>query len=151
MPTLLGLDFGTRKIGIAVGQTVSATATPLTTVHNRGQKPDWGRIEAIIREWQPEAIVLGLPYRMDDTEEAWSQRVHRFARQLEGRFGLPVHLVDERLTTIEAERDLAAAERAGFQVGNHGRRASGKRDLVDAYAAKLILETWLNDQHRRLS
>jgi len=80
--TLLGFDFGTRKIGIAVGQTVSGTASPLETVRARGQKPDWKRIEAIIREWQPEAAVLGLPMRMDDTEEDWIDRVHRFARQL---------------------------------------------------------------------
>lgn len=144
MATLLGFDFGTGKIGVAVGQTISATATPLATVTNRGQKPDWTRIEAIIRDWQPDAAVLGLPYRMDDSEEDWSERVRRFARQLEGRFGLRVHLVDERLTTIEAERDLAAAARAGLAVSPH--RQSGKGDLVDAYAAKLILETWLNEQ-----
>ncbi|MGB5737202.1 MAG: Holliday junction resolvase RuvX [Thiohalocapsa sp.] len=145
MATLLGFDYGTRKIGVAVGQTVSATATPLATVVNRGQKPDWTRLEAIIRDWQPDAAVLGLPYRMDDTEEDWSERVRRFARQLEGRFGLTVHLVDERLTTIEAERDLAAAERAGFAVSPH--RRTGNGGLLDAYAAKLILETWLNEQH----
>ena len=145
LATLLGFDFGTRKIGVAVGQTISATATPLATLANRGQKPDWTRIEAIIRDWQPDAAVLGLPYRMDDTEEDLSERVRRFARQLEGRFGLTVHLVDERLTTIEAERDLAAAARAGFAVSPC--RKSGNGDLVDAYAAKLILETWLNEQH----
>ena len=145
MATLLGFDYGTRKIGVAVGQTVSATATPLATVVNRGQKPDWTRLEAIIRDWQPDAAVLGLPYRMDDTEEDWSERVRRFARQLEGRYGLTVHLVDERLTTIEAERDLAAAERAGFAVSPH--RRAGNGGLLDAYAAKLILETWLNEQH----
>lgn len=148
MPTLLGFDYGTGKIGVAVGQTISATATPLTTVHNHRDRPDWTRIAALIRDWQPEAAVLGLPYRMDDSEEDWSARVRRFGRQLEGRFGLRVHLVDERLTTIEAERDLAAAERAGAAVGARigGRRNIGHGDLVDAYAAKLILETWLNEQ-----
>lgn len=138
MATLLGFDYGTAKIGIAVGQTVSGTATPLTTLRNRGQKPDWTRIEAIVGDWQPDAAVLGLPYNMDDTEEAWTDRVRRFARQLEGRFGLTVYLVDERLTTLEAERRLAADAGAG---GRH------RADLVDAYAAKLILETWLTD-HR---
>lgn len=150
MPTLLGFDYGTSKIGVAVGQTVSATATPLVTVRNRGQKPDWTRIEAIIRDWRPAAVVLGLPHRMDDTEEDWAERVRRFGRQLEGRFDLRVHLVDERLTSIEAERDLAAAERARAPVGIHdgSRRQTGNSDLVDAYAAKLILEIWLNEQHR---
>jgi putative Holliday junction resolvase len=137
LATLLGFDYGTHKIGIAVGQTISATATPLATVRNRGQKPDWARIEAIIRDWQPEAAVLGLPHHMDDREESWAERVRRFARQLEGRFGLPVHLVDERLTSHDAERQLAAA----------GQRNTKRGDLVDAYAAKLILETWLNEQH----
>ncbi|MGB5833080.1 MAG: Holliday junction resolvase RuvX [Thiohalocapsa sp.] len=149
MPTLLGFDYGTRKIGVAVGQTVSATATPLTTVRNLGQKPDWKRIESIIRDWKPDAAVLGLPFRMDDSEEDWTNQVRRFARQLEGRFGLTVHLIDERLTTIEAERDLAAADRAGAPVTAHqgGRGRRGTDDPVDAYAAKLILEIWLNDQH----
>jgi putative Holliday junction resolvase len=138
LATLLGFDYGTSKIGIAVGQTVSGTATPLTTLRNRGQKPDWTRIEAIIGDWQPDAAVLGLPYNMDDTEETWTERVRRFARQLEGRFGLTVHLVDERLTTLEAERRLGV-DAAGSRQ---------QRDLVDAYAAKLILETWLTDQGR---
>jgi putative Holliday junction resolvase len=131
--TLLGFDYGTRKIGIAVGQTVSGTASALTTVRARGQKPDWKRIEGIIREWEPDAVVLGLPMRMDDTEEDWTDRVRRFARQLEGRFGLAVYLVDERLTTLQAASDL-------------GLRDGAADDRVDAWAAKLILETWLGSQ-----
>lgn len=146
MGTLLGFDYGTTKIGIAVGQRVSGTATPLTTVRNRGQKPDWQRIEALIRDWRPEALVLGLPERMGDDTADWTERVHRFGRQLEGRFGLTVHLVDECLTTIEAERDIAAAARAGADPAQGRRIAAG--DLVDAYAAKLILETWLNEQRK---
>jgi len=136
MPTLLGFDFGPRKIGVAVGQTVTRSATPLTTLRSRGERPDWPGIEALVREWQPSAAVVGLPFNMDDTEVDWSPRVHRFARQLEGRFGLPVHLIDERLTSIEARRELSA--RPGFKGG------VGERDLaIDALAAALILETWL--------
>jgi putative Holliday junction resolvase len=137
LATLLGFDFGTRKIGIAVGQTITATASPLATLRHRGQKPDWAGIEALVREWQPEAAVLGLPHNMDDTEEeTLAEPVRRFARQLEGRFGLRVHLVDERLTTIAAARAL-------------GTRDAGRRpDELDAYAAKLILETWLAEQNR---
>lgn len=129
MATLLGFDYGTRKIGVAVGQTVTGTATALETIRARAQRPDWQRIEAIIREWQPQAAVLGLPMRMDDTEEDWTDRVRRFARQIEGRFGLPVHLVDERLTTMEARSRLGIGDRPD--------------DRLDALAAKLILETWL--------
>jgi putative Holliday junction resolvase len=129
---LLGFDFGVRKIGVAVGQTVTGTATALETVRARGQRPDWKRLEAIVREWQPEAAVLGLPFNMDDSEEDWSERVHRFARQLHGRFGLDVHLVDERLTSLEARRQLNL-------------RDSPLDERIDAQAAKLILETWLAD------
>lgn len=139
MATLLGFDFGIKKIGIAVGQTISATATPLVTVRNRGQKPDWDRIEAIVRDWQPDAAVVGLPFRMDDTEEDWTDRIRRFARQLEGRFGLTVHLVDERLTTLEAEGHYLRQGQSGVRV------LERQPDLVDALAAKLILETWLNE------
>jgi putative holliday junction resolvase len=143
LATLLGFDFGTKKIGVAVGQTVTGTASPLTTLRHRGDKPDWAAIEALIHEWRPEAAVLGLPHNMDDTEEeTLAEPVRRFARQLEGRFAVPVHLVDERLTTIAAERALGPA-RGG---GRGSRRRAG--DAVDAYAAKLILETWLGEPRR---
>ena len=133
MTTLLGFDFGPRKIGIAVGQTITRSATPLVTLRSRNDKPDWAGIAALVAEWQPEAFVVGLPFNMDDTEADWSAQVHRFGRQLKGRFRLSVHLIDERLTSIEARRQLA--ETPG------GR--SAERDAVDAVAAALILETWL--------
>ncbi|MGD2019668.1 MAG: Holliday junction resolvase RuvX [Thiohalocapsa sp.] len=149
MGTLLGFDFGTRKVGVAVGQTVTRTASPLTTLRHRGSKPDWAAIEALIREWRPDAAVLGLPFNMDDTEEeTLAVPVRRFARQLTGRFALPVHLVDERLTTIAAERALSSEGRfPGSDAGRGKRRQHGSRDAdaLDAYAAKLILETWLTE------
>lgn len=133
MGTLLGFDFGPRKIGVAVGQTVTGSATPLATLRSRGERPDWPGIERLIREWQPNAAVVGLPYNMDDSETEIAPRARRFARQIEGRFGLPVHLVDERLTTLEARCRLG---REGSAPG-----------AVDAMAAKLILETWLSERH----
>jgi conserved hypothetical protein TIGR00250 len=114
---LLGFDFGPRKIGVAVGQTVTRSATPLITLRSRGERPDWTGIAALIRDWQPNALVVGLPFQMDDTEVAWSPRVYRFARQLEGRYRLPVHLVDERLTSREAHRQLADRDRRHAQAG----------------------------------
>jgi len=141
MPTLLGFDFGLRKIGIAVGQTVTRSASPLTTLRSRGERPDWPGIEALVREWQPSAVVVGLPFNMDDTEVDWSARVHRFARQLEGRFRLPVHLVDERLTSIEARRQLSTQPGRKLDAGD-------LHHAVDALAAALILETWLSEQPR---
>jgi putative Holliday junction resolvase len=134
MSRLLGFDFGQKKIGVAVGQTITGTATPLTTLRNRGRTPDWPAIEALIREWQPDAAVVGLPHNMDDTEEeTLAEPVRRFARQLEGRFRIPVHLIDERLTTLAAQAALGIPRGA----------SRSELDKLDAYAAKLILETWL--------
>ena len=136
MSTLLGFDFGPRKIGVAVGQTVTGTARPLKTLRSRGDRPDWAGIEAIVREWRPSAVVLGLPLKMDDTEVDWAGQIHRFARQIQGRFGLPVHLIDERLTSVEARR----------QLGPRPHAKSTDHRLEDAVAAALILETWLSEQ-----
>lgn len=133
MGTLLGFDFGPRKIGVAVGQTISGSASPLTTIRSRRDKPDWSTIERLIREWEPSGAVVGLPFNMDDTEGEVAPGARRFARQLEGRFGLDVHLVDERLTSVEARRQL-------------GKDATSL-EAIDAMAAKLILETWLSEQH----
>ena len=135
MGTLLGFDYGERRIGVAVGQTLTGTAQPLVTLRTIKQHPDWEAIGALIREWGPEALVVGLPFNMDDTEADPAPAARRFARQLEGRFRLKTYLVDERLTSLEAERMLAAGE--GRSVGRGGRE-------IDPLAARLILETWLS-------
>jgi len=132
MSTLLGFDYGTAKIGVAVGQTLTATASPLATLRAVQQRPDWDAIARLIADWQPSALVVGLPYNMDDSEAEVAPRARRFARQLEGRYQLPVHLVDERLTSKEAATRL-------------GRKPKRFEEL-DALAAKLILETWLSEQ-----
>ena len=129
--TLLGFDYGQRRIGVAVGQKLTGSATPLCTVRAIDGRPDWERISQLISEWKPAALVVGLPYNMDDTEADIAPRARRFARQLEGRYRLPVHLVDERLTSIEAERVL------GTDAPQDGR--------IDNLAAAFILETWLRD------
>ncbi len=130
MPTLLGFDYGTHKIGIAVGQTLTGTANPLCTLANLKFKPDWTRIEKLIQEWRPDALIVGHPFEMTDREANHAAAAKKFSRQLHGRFTLPVHLVDERLTTREAWSQITD---------------EANKDLtkVDAYAAKLILETWL--------
>lgn len=135
MSTLLGFDFGPRKIGIAVGQTVTGTARPLRTLRSHNGRPDWAGIEALVQEWRPSAVVLGLPLQMDDTPVDWAHQIHRFARQIEGRFALPVHLIDERLTSVEARRQLWS--RPGPKPTDHL--------FEDAVAAALILETWLSE------
>ena len=132
MGTLLGFDYGTAKIGIAVGQTETGTANPLTTLRAIQQKPDWTAIGRLIDDWLPEALVVGLPYDMDDTETEIAPLARRFARQLEGRYRLPVHMTDERLTSQVARQLL-------------GRKIK-KHEELDAIAAKLILETWLSER-----
>lgn len=136
MTTLLGFDYGTAKIGIAVGQTVTASATPLATLRARDQKPDWEAIGRLISEWQPEMLVVGLPFDTDDTEAEIAPQARRFARQLEGRFRLPVEMMDERLTSMEARRHLPGRPK---QI-----------EQLDAIAAKLILETWLSEHRHDL-
>lgn len=131
MGAALGFDFGTHKIGIAVGQAITGTATPVSTLSYIKHKPDWDGIERIIREWQPDTLVVGLPYQMDDQEAELATRAKRFARQLEGRYKLPVEMVDERLTSREA-------------INRLGKQSAKDVTLVDSMAAKLILETWLN-------
>ncbi|MES9935057.1 MAG: Holliday junction resolvase RuvX [Sedimenticola sp.] len=131
MGTLLGFDYGPSKIGVAVGQTLTGSASPLDTLRSVQEKPDWEGITRLIEEWKPEALVVGLPFNMDDTEAEIAPRARRFARQLEGRYHLPVHMADERLTSLEAKRQLG--------------RKPKKIEELDAIAAKLILETWLTD------
>jgi putative holliday junction resolvase len=131
--TLLGFDFGSRKIGVAVGQTLTGTATPLETLRLVKHKPDWNRIAELIEEWRPDALVVGLPLDVDDSETDATEPALRFSRQLEGRFRLKVHLADERFTSFEA-RD---------RLGHKAKRL----EEYDAVAAKLILETWLNEHH----
>lgn len=132
MGVLLGFDYGTHKIGVAVGQSLTATATPLTTLSVANRRPDWDKIAALLDEWRPEALVVGHPFEMTDREANNADGAKRFARQLHGRFYLPVHMADERLTSREAW------SRLGSTAGKDPTR-------VDSFAAKLILETWLND------
>ena len=129
--TLLAFDYGELSIGVAVGQTVTATATPLTTVRVRHRRPDWNRIASLVRSWEPDALVVGLPYTMEGAEQDSSRSARRFGNQLAGRFRLPVHWVDERLTTREARSRLVELGRP--------------EDDDDPVAAQLILESWLRD------
>ena len=130
MTTLLGFDYGTRKIGVAVGQTITGTASALEALHSVRHRPDWNRIDQLIKEWSPDALIVGLPLNLDDTETDATAGALRFSRQLEGRYHLPVHLADERFTSAEARTRLGPRQK---EIGRY-----------DAMAAKLILETWLS-------
>ncbi|WP_010485670.1 Holliday junction resolvase RuvX [Pseudomonas sp. S9] len=132
---LLGFDYGTKQIGVAVGQVVTGQARELCILKAQNGVPDWQKVEALVREWQPDAIVVGLPLNMDGSPSDMSERAQKFARRLHGRFNLPVHTHDERLTTYAAKGER-------LQQGQN----SGYRERpVDALAAALLLEGWLQE------
>lgn len=131
--TLLGFDYGTKSIGVAIGQEITASARPLLALKANDGIPNWEQIGALIQEWQPALLIIGLPLNMDGTEQDISRRARKFANRLHGRFGVPVELQDERLTTTDARARL-------FEAG--GYKALGK-DAVDAVSAQLILESWM--------
>ena len=119
---VLAFDFGLKHIGVAVGQTITLTATPLDTLSARNGRPQWPAVELLVSEWRPIQLVVGLPLNMDDTESEMSGRARRFASQLAEKTGLQVSMADERLTS----------------------RMTRDEDASHAAAAALIAETWLN-------
>lgn len=131
MQTLLGFDFGIKRIGIAVGQSITGTATALCTINTRHGKPDWDRISGLIEHWRPEALVVGLPLHDDGSDSNLSKAARRFAQQLENRYRLPVHPMDERLSSHAAKQFM---------------RQSTSKQEVDAVAAMIILQNWLEIQ-----
>jgi len=128
--TLLGFDFGTQRIGVAVGQSITGTATALCTVNARNAQPDLDRIFELIGNWRPDALVVGLPLHADGSDSGTTRAVRRFAQQLEEHTCLPVHLMDERLSS-HAAKQLQHQDKAGGRTG------------IDAIAAMIILQNWL--------
>jgi putative Holliday junction resolvase len=134
--TVLAFDFGERFVGVAVGETGVGVAHPLATIDDPAARARFAEIADLVAEWKPARLVVGLPLALDGTPHELTRRAQRFARQLEGRFGLPVTLVDERLTSAEAEERLR-------EIGRGGR--DGK-DLAHPVAAQVILQDFL-DRH----
>ena len=134
--TIIAIDFGLRNIGVAVGNTLSLTSRPLTILQARDGVPDWDALSSIFDEWRPDRILVGNPLNMDDSESDMGRQAARFARRLEGRFGLTVTLVDERLSSREAKANALAA----------GHRGDFASTPVDDEAAAVILSTWLHQQ-----
>jgi putative Holliday junction resolvase len=134
--TVLGFDFGLKRIGVAVGQTITGSASPLGTAPVRGGEPDWDMLGRLIAEWRPGALVVGLPYNMDLSEQEMTGHARRFAEGLAQRFPVPVHTVDERLSSKEAEAQLKERRQ-------QGRRRITRED-IDGAAACVILESWFN-------
>jgi putative Holliday junction resolvase len=135
--TVLAFDFGTRKIGVAVGNTMLRVAHPLTTIRGEAAAARFAAIGALIAEWRPSRLVVGRPLHEDGSEHEMTALADRFARRLEGRFSLPVARVDERFTTRSAAEKLAAA----------GVRGDARRAAQDEVAAQTILQAFFDDPH----
>ena len=137
---ILAFDYGRKRIGAACGDTASRTASPLGAVSSGEAGPRWEAIDALLRDWQPAMIVVGLPYNVDDSESALTAAARRFARELAARCAVPVELIDERYSSLEAETRLRTARELGLR-----RRRVAKAD-VDAAAACIILERWFTEK-----
>ncbi len=133
--TVLAFDFGERRIGIAVGEHLLATANPLTTIDNESNEIRFQLITDLVNEWQPKLLVVGLPLSLDGTEHAVTQLCKKFARRLNGRFNIPVMLIDERYSSIEASRLLS-------ETGIKGR---AQKAMLDQVAAQTILQSYFDN------
>lgn len=138
MSCVLGFDVGSRLTGVAIGNRFTATARALTTVPVHDDGPDWSRLDALRREWQPDTLVVGLPLTLEGAEQPASKRARAFGARLQQRYHLPVVFVDERHSSQEAAQRFAAGRAAGLR---RRRDAAG----IDAEAAAVILERWLVD------
>ncbi len=130
---VLGFDYGTIWIGVAVGQTVTAQANPLNAIKSKNHRPDWSTIESLIQTWQPQKLIVGLPTHLDGCADEMTEISKKFSRQLQGRFHIDTELVDERLTTREAY-DIAI-ESGEFKT----------KPEIDSISAVLITESWLRN------
>lgn len=135
--TILAFDFGTRRIGVAVGQGITRTASALTVLKANDGIPSWDRLGKLIKEWQPDHILVGLPLNMDGTESDFCLRARKFARRLHGRYGVSASMVDERLTTFEARQ-------------NQGPTGSYRENPVDSEAARIMLSSWLESSGQEI-
>ena len=133
--TTLAFDYGTKSIGVAIGQSVTGTAAPLSALKARDGVPNWDNIATLIEQWQPNKMLVGLPLNMDGSEQEITQRAKKFANRLHGRFGLNVVIHDERLSTVDAKARL-------FELGGFKKLS---KDKVDSVSACLIYESWLEN------
>jgi len=132
---VLAFDFGLRQIGVAVGNALLGTSQPLTVLRARDGQPQWAQLEALLKEWQPDLLLVGDPLNMDGSVSELAERSRKFGRRLRGRYQLPVTLVDERLTSFEVKREQREA----------GHRGDYRENPIDSLAAELILNDWLRD------
>lgn len=134
-----GFDFGLKRIGLAVGQKLTASASPLTTLNAKQGVPNWKTLENLVEKWKPKAFVVGLPTRINGEDFAITSLAKYFASTLEEKFLVPVYMEDERLSTIEARAEMFA------QGGYHKLESTN----LDSIAACIILEQWLNTRKNK--
>lgn len=134
--TVIGFDFGKRYIGVAIGQELTGSASPLGSVKANNGIPHWPDIEKYLKEWQPHLIVVGLPLNMDGTEQQLTLDAKKFGNRIFGRFGIPIAFQDERLTTADAKQQLFS--RGGYK--------NLKKDNIDSESARLIIESYFEQQ-----
>jgi len=132
MANILAFDFGLRRIGVAVGQTITATATALPHIHAKDGIPNWDEIHKLIFKWQPEKIIVGLPLTMEDETQYLTHCARKFGNRLRDKFKLPLEMADERLTTKDARSEI---------VKTQGQKGL-KKGYIDSFAAKILLEDW---------
>ena len=134
--TVLGFDYGAKRIGIATGQTITSTATPVTTLTAINSSPDWDGIHKLIKQWKPDALVVGMPYFLDGKESEMTKTVQNFCDELEKRFDKSVLKVNETLSSYEAEQAL----KKKLKIGKHNKQE------IDKMAAAIIVQSWLDQQ-----
>ena len=142
--TLLAFDVGARRIGVAVGNTVSMSAREIGVLDVREAGPDWLALDRWIKEWRPARLVVGDPATLDDGEQPMRKRARAFARTIGKRYNLPVEQVDERTSSIEAAQRFAAGRASGA-------RKRHQASQLDAVAAAIILERWLTEPESRIA
>ena len=136
--TALGFDYGTQRIGVAFGQSLTSTAKAVCVIKAKDGIPNWDEIEALLDEWKPNVLVIGMPYNIDGSESELSVRAKKFANRLHGRFGKPCFGMDERLSSKEA-----------IELVTNDSYGSKKRAAIDDIAAQIILENWFSELKSR--
>ncbi len=134
--SVVGFDYGKKRIGVATGQTITHSATPCTTINQIDGNPDWPSIEAEIKQWKPQALIVGMPYHTDGSENKMTAACRQFCYELEKRFKLPVIETNEALSSAEAEEILKQHIKINRQ----------NKHEVDRMAAAIIVQRWLNQQ-----
>ncbi|NRA20923.1 MAG: Holliday junction resolvase RuvX [Oceanospirillaceae bacterium] len=135
---VLGFDFGTKRIGVASGQSLTSTTTELPPIKATDGTPNWQQLDRLFEEWRPDILVVGIPLNMDSSISEMSYRARRFANRIQDRYQLPCYIIDERLSTIEAKEIHYA----------RGGSNNFREESVDGIAAQLILQSWFNSEIR---